>query len=167
MSITASPGDAVRVYTIGHSSLPLEDFLSLLRRHGITLLVDVRSEPFSRHAPQFNKAGLEQALATVSVAYRYAGATLGGKPKDSDLRSVRGVPDYDRMAAVPAFTRALEHLIDLAGAQPVAVMCSEGDPMQCHREKLLARELRARGVEVCHILGDGSIAPPPAQGSLL
>jgi len=155
------------VYTLGHSSLSFEAFAAILRQHGIALVVDVRSEPYSRYAPQFNKAELEQALVAAGFAYRYAGAALGGKPRDESLLGPRGVPDYGRIAATPAFQRALEHLCRLAEEQVVAVVCSEGDPMACHREKLIARELRARGVEVRHLLGDGSLAAPPAQGSLL
>ena len=155
------------IYTLGHSNLSLEEFLALLRRHAISLVVDVRSEPYSGFSPHFTRGALEPAITAAGFAYRFAGATLGGKPKDPALLGPRGVPDYDSIAAQPSFHRALEHLCALAERQAVALVCSEGDPMQCHREKLLARELRARGVEVRHILGDGSIAAPPAQGSLL
>ncbi|MBI3948215.1 MAG: DUF488 domain-containing protein [Armatimonadetes bacterium] len=155
------------IYTLGHSSLALDEFVALLKWHRIALVVDVRSDPFSRYAPHFNKRELEAGVKQAGLVYRYAGAVLGGKPKVPALLGPRGVPDYDRMAAVPAFAKALDHLCRLAESQRTVLVCSEGDPAQCHREKLLARALRARGVEVRHILGDGSIAPPPAQGTLL
>jgi len=101
------------------------------------------------------------------VAREFRNARRVDTAKDSALLGPRGLPDYDRMATVSAFGRALDYLCQLSESRRTALVCSEGDPMQCHREKLLARELRARGVEVRHILRDGSIAPPPAQGALL
>jgi len=158
---------SIVVYTVGHSNLPVDAFLDILRRHAITLVVDIRSEPYSRYAPHFNKREMEGAVVHAGLRYRYAGATLGGKPRDPGLLGPHGVPDYDRIAATPAFQQALADLCDLAASERVVVVCSEADPTQCHRDKLVARELRTRGVDVRHILSDGSLAGPPAQGTLL
>ena len=153
------------IYTIGHSNHETARFLELLKQHGIEMVIDVRSEPYSRWASQFNKAEIQFALVESGITYRYSGDKIGGKPKDESLLE-RGVPDYDRLAATAEFQSELEEVIKIASEQRVALMCSEADPYECHRERLLARELRGRGVEVVHILADGSVSRPE-QGSLL
>jgi uncharacterized protein (DUF488 family) len=146
------------LFTIGHSNMTMEQLLELLVRHEVEVLVDVRTAPYSRYCPQFNQRELRQALAAAGLGYRFAGHTLGGKPMDEALRGEDGTPDYDKIAATPAYEGGLRELVALAGEQRVAIMCSEADPAHCHREKLIARSLRARGVEVTHILPNGSAA---------
>jgi len=155
----------ITVFTIGHSSHEISRFFDLLKRHAIEVVVDVRSEPYSRWATQFNKAEIQRALGKAGFTYLYAGGKIGGKPKDEAMLD-RGVPDYDRLATAPEFQSGLAEVIELASTRRVALMCSEGDPYECHRERLLAKELRARGVDVAHILPDGEISRPE-QGSLL
>jgi uncharacterized protein (DUF488 family) len=155
----------MRLYTIGHSTVSIDLFLELLSRHGVEVLVDVRSAPYSRHCPQFNKAELERAVETAGLQYHFAGQSLGGKPNDEALWGGNGMPDYDRIARSEDYQEGLRWLEALATQQCVAIMCSEADPARCHREKLIARSLRARGVEVTHILPDGT-AGPIGQASL-
>lgn len=158
--------DHVRqVFTIGHSNHDMPTFLGLLRRHRIEVLVDVRSEPYSKWASQFNKAELQAALIGAGIEYRYSGRQLGGRPRDGAL-AARGAPDYDRLAESPEFQTELAEVIRLTSEKRVALMCGESDPYECHRERLLASELRKRRVDVAHILADGSISRPE-QGSLL
>lgn len=146
------------LYTLGHSNHALEDFLALLCQHGIGRVVDVRSRPASRW-PWFGRERLAAALRAVDVAYLWLGAGLGGRPADPRLYAADGAPDYARMAEQRAFAEALTQLLALlARPERVAVLCSEGDPLRCHREHLIARTLRARGVTVRHILRDGRIA---------
>jgi uncharacterized protein (DUF488 family) len=145
----------MRLFTIGHSNGSVEQLLDLLSRHEVEVLVDVRTAPYSRYCPQFNKAELQRAVETAGLRYCFAGQELGGKPEDEALQKEDGAPDYDKIAASDAYRDGLSWLEALLAEARVAIMCSEADPARCHREKLIARSLRARGVEVTHILPDG------------
>src|SRR5215510_7206687 len=102
----------VQLYSIGHSNVPVERLIALLDQHAITTLCDVRSAPYSRYNPQFNRESLADALRSAAIAYRFMGDTLGGKPADAGLRTEDGaLPDYDKIAAAPAFLRGLADLI--------------------------------------------------------
>lgn len=153
------------IYTIGHSHHTLAHFILLLRSHAITLLVDVRSNPYSRYASQYDMETLRQALETAGIAYQHM-PSLGGRPDDPSLRTRFGKPDYDRLAISPSFLEGVDALVETARSQRTAIMCAEGDPRRCHRERLIAPILRQRGVEVLHILPAGTIAPPDFQMSL-
>jgi uncharacterized protein (DUF488 family) len=146
-----------RIYTIGHSNHTMEELIAILRKHGVKMVVDVRSAPYSKFASQFNKAELEHALTESQTNYRFSGKELGGKPTRQDLHTASGIPDYDKIAAQPEFERELTEVINSAGPADTCLLCAEADPMQCHRERMLARALRARGVEVVHISADGEL----------
>ena len=152
------PADPVQLYSIGHSNAPVERLIALLGQHGITTLCDVRSMPYSRYNPQFNRENLADALRAALIAYRFMGDTLGGKPVDGTLRTEDGaLPDYDKIAAAPAFLRGLDQLIALGASGPTAFMCSEADYRICHRHRLIAPALIGRGVAVWHIMHDGGL----------
>jgi uncharacterized protein (DUF488 family) len=153
------------VYTIGHSSLAIAAFLANLQAHGIEWLVDVRTHPGSRQFPHFNGPELARALDEAGIRYRHDGA-LGGKPGDPSLRTPQGAPDYDRIEASGAYQAGIDALCALAGQARVAIMCGEGDYRGCHRERLIGRTLRARGIIVLHIHPDGTVTEEP-QGTLL
>jgi uncharacterized protein (DUF488 family) len=153
------------VWTVGHSNMSIERFLELLRAHKIELLVDVRTTPYSRHWPQFSREALARGAQAGGIAYHFLGRELGGKPDDPALRGPHGLPDYDAIAATPLYQEGIKRLTDLARVRRTAFMCSEGDPAQCHRERLVARTLRAQGWQVRHILTDGTIQQE-AQASL-
>jgi uncharacterized protein (DUF488 family) len=144
------------IFTIGHSSHPAGQFVALLRRHGVGLLVDVRSAPASRFAPQFNRAALEQSLKAAGIGYRWLGQALGGKPR----------------AAAPVFATGIADLLTLAKTVPTAIMCAERDPQNCHRTHLVTPALLQNGATVTHILSDGGLLPhdalqqPPKQQDL-
>jgi uncharacterized protein (DUF488 family) len=138
------------IYTIGHSNHQLDDLLALLRRHGIELLVDVRSSPYSRYVPQANRETLAHFLEAAGIAYRWMGDRLGGKPGGQ-------VADYDELRAGPGFQQGIADLLALADRQRTAIMCSEGDHRQCHRYKLITPVLVDQGVHVLHIQPDGSL----------
>jgi uncharacterized protein (DUF488 family) len=146
------------VFTIGHSTRGLDEFVDLLRESGIRLLVDIRRYPVSRRYPHFTGATLAASLAQAGIAYRHE-AGLGGhrEPKpgspNTALRAAafRGYADY---MATPAFRAALARLTADAAAQPTAVLCAEADPQRCHRQ-LVADALVARGIRVVHILAPG------------
>ena len=145
------------VYSIGHSSHPLERFLELLRLHGIELVADVRSAPYSRHAPHMSGRNLRGSLAAVGIGYLYLGGELGGRPEEDALYDSEGHVLYGRVAATGFFAAGLERLLDEAGRARVAVMCAEEDPAGCHRRLLVGRALAGRGVGVLHVRGDGRV----------
>lgn len=143
------------IYTIGHSTLPVERLVELLRQHQIRVVVDVRTHPHSAYNPQFNQPALRASVQAAGMDYFFSGDTLGGKPDDPGLRSPDGMPDYDRIAATDFYRRGVDALLALAQGSRVAILCSEADPAQCHREKLIGRTLREQGVQVLHIHPDG------------
>jgi hypothetical protein len=143
----------LQIYTIGHSTLPYEHYLSLLKRAGVTAVADVRSSPRSRKVPHFNREALSDALRGNGIKYVFLGRELGGRPNSNQLYS-NGVADYDKMAATEEFNSGLQRVLEGAKKHRIALMCSEHHPLQCHRCLLVGRELVRRGVKVRHILSD-------------
>ena len=157
------------VYSIGHSNHELATFIALLRQHGIALLADVRSQPYSRYVTQFNREPLARALAAQGIAYRYLGATLGGRPPDKEFLLADGSTDYDKLREGEGFRQGLDELITLSSKQPTAMTCSEGEHHHCHRNLLITPALLARAVTVLHIQPDGTLvnaADEPRQLTL-
>jgi uncharacterized protein (DUF488 family) len=154
------------LYTIGHSNRTAEEFLAHLGQHGIALLVDVRSAPYSRYVPHFNKSRLENLLLEHGITYHFAGLRLGGRPDDPTVY-YEGRIDYAAVLQRDWYQAGLRDLLALVAgtAGAVAIMCSEGDPDRCHRHHLIARSLgdpawrRADYPPVVHILRDGSLRP--------
>jgi uncharacterized protein (DUF488 family) len=144
------------IFTIGHSNHPRGRFLELLRGAEITALADVRTTPFSRRHPQFNRPALTEALQQTGIAYVFLGEALGGLRKNPALLR-DGAPDYDKVAATDLFQQGLDRVIDGAARHRVALMCAEREPLDCHRFLLVSRHLALRGARINHILGDGSI----------
>lgn len=147
---------ALHFWTIGHSTHEIEAFVGLLRQHGIEAVADVRSQPYSRFNPQFNRESLQARLEQAAVAYVFLGGELGGRPRDPSHYDSEGHALYGEMAKTDEFRAGLERLIDGAQRYRIAMMCSEGDPAECHRRLLVTRVLRNEGVSVIHILPDGS-----------
>lgn len=174
------------IFTLGHSTLPIKDFIALLQTCGIQRLVDIRIIPASRHNPQYMGDALAASLAANGIGYLHMPA-LGGlrhARRDSPNAgwrnaSFRGYADYMQ---TDAFREALESLIDLGRQSRTAIMCAEAVPWRCHRS-LVADALCVRGVPVVEILSatdwrmhaltpfarveETSITYPPEQGSLL
>ncbi len=161
MSILHRPTSNIQpptsIHTIGHSDHAIEAFVDLLRRHGITLVVDVRSQPYSRWANQFNRETLARDLQDAGITYLFMGDTLGGRPADPTLYDPdQEHPDYQRLAQASDYQSGIDQLLQLAGSEKVAVMCSEGDHRRCHRHLLITQTLLERGVRVLHIQTDGT-----------
>ena len=144
------------VYTIGHSTHPIERFIQLLRGHAITALADVRSAPYSRMNPQFNREPLEEALKEAGISYVFLGEELGARSKDPSCYR-RGKVDYELLARTELFQSGLERVRNGARTHRIALMCAEKDPLDCHRTILVARNLVEQGLPVSHILSDGSV----------
>jgi len=143
------------IFSIGHSNHDYEAFLALLRSAGIGTIADVRSVPYSRRVPHFNLQRLSGQLERDGIGYCYVGQELGGRPNDPELFR-DGRADYERMAARPSFAHGLMLLLSHAPSR-TAMLCSERDPLDCHRCLLVGRALAAGGVRVGHIRHDGTI----------
>lgn len=148
------------IYTVGHSNHALEIFLGLLQQHAIEVLVDVRSQPYSRYTPHFTAAALKSAIQAAGLHYLYLGKELGGRPDDDACYDPQGRVRYDLVARSLPFQAGIERLLTGIGRYRVALLCAEEDPSGCHRRRLVGRVLRDQhGIEVLHIRGDGSIQP--------
>lgn len=154
------------LYTIGHSSHEVGKVIGLLRRHGVTALADVRSQPSSRRNPQFNRDPFTAALREQGIVYVFLGRELGGRPEDRSCY-LDGRVVYDRVAATEWFQLGLERVIHGMQKHRIALLCAEKDPLDCHRGILLAPQLTARGVNVVHILEDGRLESHEAALSRL
>ena len=176
------------LYTIGHSTRTIEEFIALLREHAIELLVDVRRFPGSRRHPQFGSAALSASLARDGSTYTHAEALGGRRSSEAGAASpntawrndaFRAYADY---MATPQFRAALDRLIAHAEARTTVIMCAEAVPWRCHRS-LVADALLARGHEAREIVSEAKAAPhkltafarvegdrvtyPPTTGTLL
>jgi uncharacterized protein (DUF488 family) len=147
--------------TIGHSNIPAERFVGLLRGAGVNAVADVRSTPASRRFPWFAGKNLAVRLQQENMLYAAFGEALGGRPRDPSLYR-EGIADYEAMAKEPEFCAGLERLLSLAARQRVCLMCAEREPLDCHRCLLVARALGGRGLSIGHILHDGTIEPHAA-----
>ena len=145
------------MFTVGHSNHSLEAFLALLQQHDVEEVADVRSSPFSRYVPHFNKNVLEGTLQKAGIAYVYLGGELGGRPADPSCYDENGQVMYNRVADTDLFNNALDLVMRTADDHRIALMCAEKEPLECHRTLLVARALAAGGVSVEHILADGDL----------
>lgn len=147
---------SVTVLTIGHSNHSIEVFLSLLKRHKVTALADVRSRPRSRLG-HFNREPLNHALQTNGIEYVFLGDELGARRVEPDCYC-EDVAEYHRIADLPIFRAGLKRVTQGAKRYRVALMCAEKEPLDCHRSILICRHLKAT-LNIAHILGDGKLEP--------
>ena len=142
------------IYTIGHSTHTITQLVVQLKAYGVTALCDVRSSPYSRYNPQFNRETLQKLLKVEGVAYVFMGKELGARSDDSTCY-ISGQASYKLIAATPLFQEGLRRLKQGMEHYTVALMCAEKDPLTCHRTILVTRELRAPDVNIVHIHADG------------
>jgi uncharacterized protein (DUF488 family) len=147
--------------TIGHSNLPADAFMALVRDAGVTAIADVRSVPFSRRFPWFSGAELVARLRGADIAYLPFGDALGGRPRDPALYCEGGA-DYEKMAATPPFRAGLDRIGEAMERFRLSLMCAEREPLDCYRCLLVGRALAERGLALGHILVDGTIEPHAA-----
>ncbi len=143
------------IFSIGHSNHSLEDFLALLNRHSITTVADVRSRPYGRQE-HFNREIIAAALKAAGIEYNFLGQELGARREEQECY-LDGMAVYEKIAGLPAFQEGLSRLRRLALATPLAIMCAEKEPLDCHRTILICRRLRDSGFQIKHILADGSL----------
>ncbi len=142
------------VFTIGHSTHPQSRFLDLLKLHDITAVCDVRSQPYSRTNPQFNREDLKKVLRESGIAYVFLGKELGARSQDATCYD-GGKIQYDRLARTDLFKRGLDRIHEGVQRYRIALMCAEKEPLECHRTILVARHLQAPGLAIVHIHADG------------
>jgi len=152
----------ITVATIGYGDRTFSDVAAALTAHGIGFIADVRSIPYSRHAPDFTRDRLLHLAAEMNLGYRWLGDRLGGRPADPALWK-DGRPDPDAIAGSGGFAAGITELEGLAATSTLVLLCAELEPDGCHRATIIAPELERRGHHVVHILGDGSLVPhqPP------
>ena len=155
----------MRIWTIGHSTRTVDEFISLLKKNGVELLADVRTSPGSKRYPQFNREALAESLSAHGIGYQHF-PELGGKRKAKpDSRntawrnaSFRGYADY---METEEFLKGIDRLLNVAAETgATAIMCAEAVWWRCHRS-LISDYLKVHGVEVLHILGANKVEPHP------
>jgi uncharacterized protein (DUF488 family) len=144
------------IFTVGHSTHSINQFMELIQQHKITALCDVRSTPYSRYNPQFNKEHLKKELAKRNIVYVFMGKELGAR-SDNPQCYVGGQVQFDKLAKDPLFIKGINRLKNGMAKYRIALMCAEKDPIACHRTILVCRNLRSPNIIVKHILEDGSI----------
>jgi uncharacterized protein (DUF488 family) len=144
------------VYTIGHSTHSIETFIELLKSHNISAVADVRSRPYSRMNPQFNRESMMEVLRKADIQYVFLGKELGAR---SDNKSCyrNGQVQYDLLAETDIFKHGIDRVTKGAQTRRIALMCAEKEPLECHRTILVARRLYEGGLGVKHILSNGDL----------
>ena len=165
MTLTSS--SALTIFTIGHSNVPAKKIVELLQKHGIQVLVDVRSSPYSKYVSQFNREMFQAVLQGEGLEYKFAGEYLGGRPKDPSCYKNGQIPDghadflhivdYPAVMTKDWYQKGIQRLLEIARKQPTAIMCSEEDPARCHRQHLISQTLLKQGIEVLHIRSDSRL----------
>lgn len=144
------------IYTIGHSTHSIEKLIHLLSSQFVSTIVDVRSTPYSRYNPQFNRESLISKLNRAGISYVFMGSELGARTEDISCY-VDGKVQYSLLAQSGPFQKGLSQITERAKGQKIALMCAESDPLTCHRSILICRRLADYGMEIKHILSNGQV----------
>lgn len=144
------------VFTIGHSTHPQEHLIGLLVQHSITAVCDIRSKPYSRMSPQFNREEIKRQLRIAGLSYVFLGHELGARTTDMSAYN-QGKVQYERLALTDLFQQGLTRVREGMKSCRIALMCAEKDPLECHRSILVARHLARFGIGIEHILADGRL----------
>lgn len=144
------------IFTIGHSNHLFSPFLKIIQNQDINMVVDVRTSPYSKYSPHFNKNPLKKALEESGIKYVYLGNKIGGKPKNKkfyhDDKLIYHLLEKDKK-----YQEGLNELIKLAGENRIVLMCSEEDPNHCHRHHLISQSLIKNGFSITHIRANGEL----------
>lgn len=146
------------LYSIGHGNRNPVEFLALLRRFGVEYLIDVRSQPFSKFNPLYNRPNLQHDMAAAGIRYVFMGDTLGGRPADKSCYDSEGKVDYALVSKKDFFIEGLKRLKTAQQKEcGVVIMCSESNPCECHRSKLIGRVLADEKIPLMHIDETGKL----------
>lgn len=151
------PANSSKIFTIGHSSRDLGDFVVALRNHEIQVVCDVRSRPGSFRFPQFNREPLEACLASAGIQYEFLGDSLGGRPSDPRAYHADGIVNYEERRQAADFSAGMDRALELSHKWKIGLMCAEEDPLQCHRFLMIGPALIDRGVTPLHIRRGGEL----------
>ncbi|MGN1350189.1 MAG: DUF488 family protein [Anaerovoracaceae bacterium] len=147
-----------KLFTIGHSQHEIDYFMKLLKKYHIDSVCDVRSIPYSKYAGQYNRENIEKTIARSGMQYAFMGASFGARPAEKALYCEEGCLDFERVRKSEGFLRGFHHVMQgLQQGRNIALMCTEKDPFDCHRAILVSRAFALAGVEVNHILADGTL----------
>jgi uncharacterized protein (DUF488 family) len=144
-------------FTCGHSNHAIETWLALLSQHGVEVVVDTRSSPYSKYVPQFDTELMQRSLEQAGIRYLYLGADLGGRPANPAYYDAKGRVLYSRLRDDARFKAAIVRLETGMERYRVALVCGEEDPAHCHRRLLIGRVLTEHGHTMLHIRGDGRL----------
>jgi uncharacterized protein (DUF488 family) len=144
------------IYSIGYASYSISDFLKVLADYGIDVVADVRSQPYSRFKPEFNRENLKNVLQTNNIGYAFLGDQCGARI-DAPECYVDGKIDFDRVRQNKEFQKGLRRLRKAMENYRIAIMCAERDPINCHRAILICRNLRSEQVVIKHIVENGLV----------
>ena len=149
-----------KLFTIGHSNHSFDEFLDLFQPHEIETIIDVRSAPYSRYSPQYNKDVLDKSLKSRGIEYIFLGKELGARRVEEDCY-VNGQVKFEFIARLPVFQAGLERILKETKKREAALMCAEAEPLNCHRTILICRQLKKidPDLQIIHILGDGTTEP--------
>ena len=142
------------IHTVGHSNLSAESLVGMLKRRGIAQVIDVRSTPYSRYVPHFNRDNIRATLERNGIGYTHMGDALGGRPQDDRLYDRDGRANYELMAQEKTFQDGVRQMEQMAENSHIALMCTEADPLRCHRTLLVSQELASRGMNIIHLMQD-------------
>ena len=146
----------LRLYTIGHGTRTVEGIVQQMQENGIEYVIDVRSIPYSKYQPEFSRKSLAHALRGAGLKYGFMGDQIGGRPKDPSCYS-NGLVNYAKVRAMPFFKAGIARLRSACEQKhTVCLLCAEVDPAKCHRSGMIGEALVQHGVQVEHLLKDGS-----------
>lgn len=150
----------IEILTLGHSTHPIERFITLLKGAGATAVADVRSSPYSRYTPQFSKDALRGALSDAGITYTFLGREFGARSPDPACYR-KGKVHYPRLAQSAPFAEGIQRVVEGMKRYRIAFICAEKDPIECHRALLVARAFAERGRSVAHVHADGTLESHP------
>ena len=146
------------IYTVGHSNIEIYDFIEILKKRSITCIADVRSAPYSKYVPQFNKENLKQKLMANGIAYSFLGKELGARQNRPELFDNLNRLVYTKYQETNQFQAGVERLKEgIQKGFKIALMCSEADPFNCHRFVMISSYLVKNGFVVRHILNEATV----------
>jgi len=148
----------MQIFTIGHSTHKIEDFIGLLKKNGIDTIADVRSSPYSKYSPQFNRENLKLELEKNTIKYVFMGDELGARRTEPETIEPDGKINFEKVRKIDSFKKGISRLkTGVEKGYKIAIMCTEKDPFECHRFSLVCYSLQKDGLQVGHILEDGSV----------